>query len=100
MRLHFVTIPSRSTPKMDVFAVSMSCDRSSATRSCSLVISRISVRSCPTPMTPMTSPFGPRLVVAFSRISLRCPNFVKRENSKFAVSLPMSAAASLLFTEF
>ena len=50
-------------------------------------------------MTPMTSPFGPRLVVAFSRISLRCPNFVKRGNSKFAVSLPMSAAASTLFTE-
>mmetsp|Transcript_98990 Transcript_98990/g.255936 ORF Transcript_98990/g.255936 Transcript_98990/m.255936 type:complete len:201 (+) Transcript_98990:1229-1831(+) len=99
LRFHSVTIPLRSTPKIGALAVSIRRDRSSATRSCSLVISRISVISCPTPITPVTSPSGPRLVVALSRIIRRSPSFVKSGNSKLAVSLPFSAASRTSLTE-
>ena len=56
-------------------ALSMRRDKSSATRSCSLVTSRICVMSWPSPITPVTSSFGPRRVVAFSKISRRSPNW-------------------------
>mmetsp|Transcript_30644 Transcript_30644/g.78055 ORF Transcript_30644/g.78055 Transcript_30644/m.78055 type:complete len:202 (+) Transcript_30644:206-811(+) len=92
-------MPQVSTPKIGALALSMSRDRSSTMRSCSLVISRISVMSCPTPITPVTSPFGPRRVVALSRISLRCPNLVNSGNSKLAASSPIKAASRTFFTD-
>mmetsp|Transcript_20626 Transcript_20626/g.51576 ORF Transcript_20626/g.51576 Transcript_20626/m.51576 type:complete len:201 (-) Transcript_20626:520-1122(-) len=98
-RFHSVTMPSRSTPKIGAFAVSMSLAKSSAFRCCSLVISRILVMSWPTPMTPVTSPSGPRRAVALRRISLRLPCLVKSGNSKLAVSLPDNAAAKTSCTE-
>mmetsp|Transcript_20629 Transcript_20629/g.51609 ORF Transcript_20629/g.51609 Transcript_20629/m.51609 type:complete len:201 (-) Transcript_20629:1282-1884(-) len=98
-RFHSVTIPFKSTPKIGALAVSMSRERSSAMRSCSPVISRISVMSCPTPITPVTSPSGPRLVVAFRRMTFFSPLLVKRGNSKLAVSLPIKASRNTALTE-
>mmetsp|Transcript_64172 Transcript_64172/g.196289 ORF Transcript_64172/g.196289 Transcript_64172/m.196289 type:complete len:235 (+) Transcript_64172:25-729(+) len=99
LRFHSFTMPLRSTPKIGALAVSMSRDKSSAIRSWSLVISRIWVMSCPTPITPVISPSAPRRVVAFSKMAFLSPRFVNSGNSKLAVSLPAKAARSTEFTE-
>ena len=88
LRFHSVTFPWMSTPKIGAFAVSMSWERSSATHCWSLVISWIAVMPCLTPITPVTSPSRPRRVVAFRRISLRCPHFVKRGTRSWPLPCP------------
>mmetsp|Transcript_20628 Transcript_20628/g.51598 ORF Transcript_20628/g.51598 Transcript_20628/m.51598 type:complete len:322 (-) Transcript_20628:3640-4605(-) len=96
---HSVTRPFKSTPNIGAFALSIKRDKSSAMRICSLVLSRICVMSCPTPMTPVTSPSGPRRVVAFSKMSLRSPLLLNNGNSKLAVSWPFNACCKTSFTE-
>mmetsp|Transcript_27410 Transcript_27410/g.72807 ORF Transcript_27410/g.72807 Transcript_27410/m.72807 type:complete len:224 (+) Transcript_27410:134-805(+) len=98
-RFHSVTIPSTSTPKIGALALSMSLDKSSAILSCSLALSRICVMSCPTPMTPVTSLLGPRLVVALINTSRLSPPFVNKAISKLAVSLPINAKERTSLTD-
>mmetsp|Transcript_44399 Transcript_44399/g.127117 ORF Transcript_44399/g.127117 Transcript_44399/m.127117 type:complete len:341 (-) Transcript_44399:267-1289(-) len=83
---------------MGAFAVSINRDKSSAMVLLSVKTLRISVMSCPTPTTPTTLPSASRRVVAFSRISIRCPVFVIRGNSKLVVSDPRHAFIRTVWT--
>mmetsp|Transcript_25068 Transcript_25068/g.72287 ORF Transcript_25068/g.72287 Transcript_25068/m.72287 type:complete len:241 (+) Transcript_25068:411-1133(+) len=92
-------MPLVSTPKIGALAVSISRDRSSATRCCSAVMALICVMSCPTQITPMTSPFGPRRVVAFNSTTAFFSPSLTRGNSKLGVCSPLSAFSSTWPTE-
>mmetsp|Transcript_76283 Transcript_76283/g.192044 ORF Transcript_76283/g.192044 Transcript_76283/m.192044 type:complete len:231 (-) Transcript_76283:663-1355(-) len=78
---HSVTRPVTSTPKIGAFAVWMKRARPSAMRCCSAIAVLISVMSCPTPMTPRTTPSALRRVVVLSKISRRWPSFVHNGKS-------------------
>ena len=67
--------------------------------SCSTRTLLSSVISWPTPTTPVIFPEASRRVVEFNKTSTRSPNLVNNGNSKFAVSLPLSAFARTSFTE-
>mmetsp|Transcript_51408 Transcript_51408/g.96321 ORF Transcript_51408/g.96321 Transcript_51408/m.96321 type:complete len:322 (+) Transcript_51408:3690-4655(+) len=92
---HSVTTPRRSTPKIGALAFSIMRERSSATLWCSAAIARICVMSCPTPMTPMMFPEGPRRVVAFNSSRAVCLPFFTSGNSKLEVSRPLKAFSKM-----
>ena len=58
-RSHRLRIAQEKSSAPILLAVSISRERSSATRCCSVVSARRSVTSCPAPMTPVTSPSRP-----------------------------------------
>mmetsp|Transcript_94054 Transcript_94054/g.210819 ORF Transcript_94054/g.210819 Transcript_94054/m.210819 type:complete len:264 (-) Transcript_94054:212-1003(-) len=91
LRFHSMTQPALSTEMIGAMAVSTMYLNSAARRSASSFCLFNSVMSWPTPITPVTSPFCPWRVVAFSRISRRVPSLVNSGNAKFAVSLPSRA---------
>mmetsp|Transcript_44394 Transcript_44394/g.127090 ORF Transcript_44394/g.127090 Transcript_44394/m.127090 type:complete len:249 (-) Transcript_44394:2020-2766(-) len=82
---HSVTLPSTSTPMIGAFALSISRCKSSAMVRCSARLRSKSVMSCPTPITPLTSPVVPRRAVAFRDISRLLPSLVWSGKVKFAV---------------
>mmetsp|Transcript_72641 Transcript_72641/g.210274 ORF Transcript_72641/g.210274 Transcript_72641/m.210274 type:complete len:213 (+) Transcript_72641:316-954(+) len=81
LAFHSETLPCTSMPKIGAFAVSMRRVRSSAMRWARSEAVLISVMSCPTPTTPIMSPFASLRAVAFSRMSRCSPAFVKRGSS-------------------
>mmetsp|Transcript_64174 Transcript_64174/g.196295 ORF Transcript_64174/g.196295 Transcript_64174/m.196295 type:complete len:425 (+) Transcript_64174:394-1668(+) len=97
---HSVTWQCWSTPKIGAFAESIKRASSSAVRSAVSLATLKSVMSCPTPMTPMSWPSGPLRGVALIKIwTFRSNSLVNSGNSKFAVSLPLSASLMTLLTE-
>mmetsp|Transcript_74528 Transcript_74528/g.199259 ORF Transcript_74528/g.199259 Transcript_74528/m.199259 type:complete len:244 (-) Transcript_74528:283-1014(-) len=77
--------------------VARNCDLASlaacawnSSASCS-ISRRISVMSCPTPMTPTIAPVTSRLVVALSSTSTRLLSLVNKGNSKLDFSTPCKA---------
>mmetsp|Transcript_28830 Transcript_28830/g.82774 ORF Transcript_28830/g.82774 Transcript_28830/m.82774 type:complete len:335 (-) Transcript_28830:1606-2610(-) len=95
---HSMMFMSTPTPKIGALAVSISCDRSSATRSECVRCSLSNVMSWPTHTTPMTlfsSSPGCLLGVALRSNSRRSPVAVTMASSKFSTSLPESTWSSM-----
>mmetsp|Transcript_41324 Transcript_41324/g.128439 ORF Transcript_41324/g.128439 Transcript_41324/m.128439 type:complete len:251 (-) Transcript_41324:242-994(-) len=88
---HSVTFPFLSMPKIGALAVSMTRVRSSAMRVDWVMASRYFVMSWPTTTTPLTWPSALRRGVAFNKTSICDWSFVRRGNSKLAVSWPSKA---------